>query len=71
MGRRFLAWEVMVQAKLGKTSRDVYTLPSFGKDVDGGQIPSFETLQTRAMNSHSRVVGDKTGKVIWRHVKEA
>lgn len=32
---------------------------------------SSEISQAGAMNSPSRVVGDKTGKVIWRHVKEA
>lgn len=60
-----------MRAKLGKTSRDIYTLPSFGKDADGGWNLSFENQQARAMNSCSRVVGDKTGKVIWRHVKQA
>ena len=58
-------------AKLSKTSSDSYMLPSLGKDVGRGQILSFEDQQARAMNSCSRIVGAKTGKVIWRHVKEA
>lgn len=58
-------------AKWGKTSSDIYVLPSFGKDAGFGQILSFENRQARAMNLCSQVVGDKTGKAIWKPVKEA
>lgn len=57
--------------KLGGNFSDIYMLPSLGTDVGGGQMLSSEISQAGAMNSPSRVVGDKTGKVIWRHVKEA
>ena len=53
-------------AELGELSSDIYVLPSFGKDASFGQILSFENQQARAMDSSSRVVGDKTGKAIWR-----
>lgn len=58
-------------AKLCETSNNIYMLPSFGKDVGGGQSLSFENQQAIAMNSRSRVLGDKTGKVIGRPVKGA
>jgi len=57
--------------KLGGNFSDIYMLPSLGTDVGGGQMLSSENSQAGAMNSPSRLVGDKTGKVIWRHVKEA
>lgn len=61
----------MLPAKLCETSSNIYMLPSFGKDVGGGQILSFENQQAIAMNSCSRGVGDKTGKAIGRPVKGA
>lgn len=67
--RRRLGWEV--PARLGETSSGVYVLPGFGKDAGFGQILSFESQQARAVSSCSRAVGDKTGKAIWRPVKEA
>lgn len=69
--RRRLGREVPVPVKSGKTSSDIYLLPSLGKDAGFGQILSFENQQARALNSCSQVVGDKTGKAIWKPVKEA
>lgn len=61
----------MVLAKLGETSTIIYMLPSFGKGAGGGHILSFENQQAKAVISPSQVVGDQTGKAIWRPVKEA
>ena len=66
-----MGWEVTVQAKLDGTSSGISLLLGFGKDTGRGRIPSFENQQDRALNSRGRLVGDKTGKVIWRHDKEA
>lgn len=66
-----MGWGADGAGKVGRNINFIYVLPSFGKGAGGGQILSFENQQAKAVISRSQVVGDQTGKAIWRPVKEA